>query len=255
MGCFQLWDDRSSSAQPTGRAVVQEVTRPFLPLVWYRKGARKSFPFQVHNIYTYPCQLLPGGFPAYARVFHPAYLSGPEVQPVRWSTVASWTGRTVHPLMQFERVASLSEDINDMHRDPPWGHRPQEGSIPEEECQTLMNVLRGYTSTPDRCFFSLWEGYGNIDDRLYPRGARVKGRGRDYLLFCGPLQEVMSFLDEGAFPFWGYSANIWWPEDRAWCVATDIDLYDTYVGGSRECIEAMLDNPDLEAFPPVLMPG
>ncbi len=56
MGCFQLWDDRSSSAQPTGRAVVQEVTRPFLPLVWYRKGARKSFPFQVHNIYTYPCQ-------------------------------------------------------------------------------------------------------------------------------------------------------------------------------------------------------
>ena len=60
MGCFQLWDDRSSSAQPTGRAVVQEVTRPFLPLVWYRKGARKSFPFQVHNIYTYPCQPIEG---------------------------------------------------------------------------------------------------------------------------------------------------------------------------------------------------
>ena len=53
--------------------------------------------------------LLPNGFPAYARVFHPAYLNGDEEQPVRWSTVASWTGRTVHPLMQFQRVAGLRE--------------------------------------------------------------------------------------------------------------------------------------------------
>ena len=35
----------------------------------------------------------------------------------------------------------------------------------------------------------------------------------------------------------------------AWCVATDIDLYDTYVGGSVECIEAIMSNPDLEALP------
>ena len=53
--------------------------------------------------------LLPSGFAAYARVFHPAYLNDDEEQPVRWSTVASWTGRTVHPLMQFQRVAGLPE--------------------------------------------------------------------------------------------------------------------------------------------------
>ena len=44
--------------------------------------------------------------------------------------------------------------------------------------------------------------------------------------------------------FWGHSPNIWWPEDHAWCVATDIDLFDTYVGGSRECIKAILSDPD-----------
>ena len=49
--------------------------------------------------------LLPKGFSAYARVFHPAHLDNAREQPVPWSTVASWTGRTVHPLMQFERVA------------------------------------------------------------------------------------------------------------------------------------------------------
>ena len=95
------------------------------------------------------------------------------------------------------------------------------------------------------------KGYGNIDTRLYKASSRVKAPGRDYLLFRGPLDAVMSFLhrDDG---FWGYSPNMWWPADRAWCVATDIDLFDTYVGGSTECIEAVLGNPDLEALPTTL---
>ena len=32
-------------------------------------------------------------------------------------------------------------------------------------------------------------------------------------------------------------------------MATDIDLYDTYVGGSGECLQAVLEHPDLEALP------
>ena len=35
-------------------------------------------------------------------------------------------------------------------------------------------------------------------------------------------------------------------------MATDIDLYDTYVGASQECIEAVLSSPDLEALPTTL---
>ena len=66
----------------------------------------------------------------------------------------------------------------------------------------------------------------------------MKGCGRGYLLFQGPLDGVMAFLDRRGTPFWEDSPNVWWPEDRAWYVATDIDLYDTYVGGSGECIQA-----------------
>ena len=62
----------------------------------------------------------------------------------------------------------------------------------------------------------------------------------------------MSFLEDRTDPFWGDSPNIWWPEDHAWCVATDIDLFDTYVGGSSECIEAILSNRELEALPSTL---
>ncbi len=195
--------------------------------------------------------LLPAGLSAYARVFHPAYLRGDRKQPVRWSTVASWTGQAVHPRMQFERIANLSEAPRDIYKDPPWGYLPQHGSIPEEECAALVDVLRSFTSTPGRCCFCLWEGYGNIDISLYPDAARVRAPGRDYLLFRGPIDAVMSFL-VGDGPFWGDSPNAWWPEDRAWCVATDIDLCDTYVGGSNECIEAVLSNPGLEALPAAL---
>ena len=191
--------------------------------------------------------LMPGGLSAYARVFHPAYLGERCEQPVRWSTVASWNVRTVHPQMQFRRIANLSEGLNDTYKDPLWGSLPQHGSVPERECLTLVNVLREFTSTPDRCYFCLWEGYGNIDTRLYKARSRVRVPGRDYLLFRGPIDAVMSFLVREDH-FWGYSPNIWWPEDRAWCVATDIDLFDTYVGGGDECIEAVLSNPDLEAL-------
>ena len=195
--------------------------------------------------------LVPDGFSAYARVFHPAYLDDSREQPVRWSTVASWTGRTVHPQMQFERIANLSEDPGDIYQDPPWGSYPQHGSIPENECLTLVDVLRGFTSTPDQCYFCLWEGYGNIDTRLYKASARVKAPGRSYLLFRGPIDAVMAFL-VWKDPWWWDSPNIWWPDDRAWCVATDIDLVDTYVGGSQECIDAVLNHPDLEALPSTL---
>ena len=165
--------------------------------------------------------LLPREFSDYARIFHPAYL-GERRQPVWGSTVASWTGRTVHPLMQFERIAGLSEDPGVMYEDPPWGSHPEVGSVPEAECRTLGKVLRDFSSAPEECYFCLWEGYGNIDTRLYKAGSRVRAPGRDYLLFRGPIDAVMAFLRSDG-PCWGDSPNIWWPEDRAWCVATVLD--------------------------------
>ena len=198
--------------------------------------------------------LLPNEFPAYARVFHPAYLNDDEQQPVRWSTVASWTGRTVHPLMQFQRVAGLPEGPHVNEPDPPWGSHPTVGSIPEAECRTLVAMLRGFTTTPDSCYFCLWEGWGNIDTRLYKAGSRVRAPHRDHLLFHGPIDAIMAFFasDWPRGNVWSNSPNIWWPEDRSWCVATDIDLCHTYIGGSRECVEAILSTPSLEALPTTL---
>jgi hypothetical protein len=42
--------------------------------------------------------------------------------------------------------------------------------------------------------------------------------------------------------------NLWWPADRAWCVASEIDFNTTYVGGSAPCIADVLADPRIEAM-------
>lgn len=72
---------------------------------------------------------------------------------------------------------------------------------------------------------------------------------RAYLLFHGPLADAG---DWGAAPMGpGWPArdisvpNLMWPEDRAWCVAADVDPDWIGVGGSGPAIDAVLADPRL----------
>lgn len=73
---------------------------------------------------------------------------------------------------------------------------------------------------------------------------RVRAEHRAYFLFTARLGDV------GAFEIgdWHQAPSIWWPDDRAWCVATEVDGYSTYVGGSTECIEALIASERIEAI-------
>ncbi len=231
--------------EPEGTELVKKGDR----FRWIEKGIvpfRREYGERVGS-------LVPGGFEAYARVFHPAYLHPDRedlVEPVRWSRVASMTGRTVHPEMEFRRIANLEPN-----QGPSLIGEPDDGYLPEKECGIVAGVLRGFTSTPDRCYFGVWEGYGYIDSDLYKDAYRLKiSSDRPHLFFRGPLDVVIlrwkwkSVVGEheGGME---HAPNFWWPEDQAWYVATDIDGFDTYIGGSQACIEAILGHPDLEALP------
>jgi hypothetical protein len=50
------------------------------------------------------------------------------------------------------------------------------------------------------------------------------------------------------FPF-DQSPNLWWPEDRAWFVATEIDFDSTFVGGDDPLIAVLVTDRRLEALP------
>lgn len=187
--------------------------------------------------------LAPAGFEAYARLFHPASLqtANGNWRPVRWSEVAAWHGRTVHPLMQFHRIANLPDETL-LQLDPEWGDAPDVGSLPPAETATLAGVLREFTATPERCYFGVWEGWGYLDHDFYESQPRIAAF-RDCLLFRGPLS---------ALPFpnlHGQSPTIWWPADRAWCVATEVDFIETIIGGSAELIRRIIGHPELEALP------
>jgi hypothetical protein len=44
------------------------------------------------------------------------------------------------------------------------------------------------------------------------------------------------------------SPNLWWPDDHAWCVATEIDLKSTYVSCDEACAAEILARAELEAL-------
>jgi hypothetical protein len=50
-------------------------------------------------------------------------------------------------------------------------------------------------------------------------------------------------------PWNDQSPNLWWPEDQAWIVVTEIDYAWTYVGGSKQFIDSVVTDELLEAMP------
>lgn len=217
--------------------------------------------------------VVPAGFEAFARIFHPAWRSGDEAQiEVRWSEVAAWSGRTVHAEMQFHSIAMPLPGRQT--RPLSWSGEPRLGVLSRYQASALAGLLVDYTSTPDRCWFCLWEGFGYLTGataalvahfwkegdpgppapppavirppRPKLKKSRVRLPGRDYLLFTGSVAQ-----GEG----WEDGPNLWWPDDHSWCVASEIDFPYTYVGGSSKLIEEILAHPLLEALPATIDQG
>ncbi len=189
--------------------------------------------------------VVPPGYAAYARILHPARS---RTRYVRWAEIAKWSGRVYHPGMQFESIATPAAGSTVSPQ--PWnGHVPH-GGMPSSQASALAAVLRHFTRTPDTVWYLVWEGYGFLDPSCaarLPRPGAPPGRPvRSYLLYRGCLDDA---ADLGIAVHHHVVADYWFPEDRAWCVATDVDLFWAYVGGSRPCVEAVRGSAELECVP------
>ncbi len=81
-------------------------------------------------------------------------------------------------------------------------------------------------------------------------GPRVRLPHREYLLYTGPAEEVTAPARLGdGLPGEDQTANLWWPDDQAWCVASEIDLGWSYLGGPAGLIGQVLADPRIEALP------
>jgi len=178
--------------------------------------------------------------------------------------VAARSGWTMHRQAQFH---AISRPLAMALRDPsPWdGANPPAGNLPPALLRALCARLAVHTDTPACCWFCLWDGYGWLhgspavtrltirdDDRpvLPPQpvppalslealdGPRVHLPPRDYILFEGVLEaapELGYAIGDTVFP---QSPNLFWPQDHAWCVASEIDLFCTLVAGSESLAAA-----------------
>jgi hypothetical protein len=198
---------------------------------------------------------VPTGFAAYARVFHPVprtwesdengMLVAPVPLTLRWADVASWSGQTLRSDSDFHQLAT-----------PPPGRSPQPADLhitdpvtfseaPPELLGALATILQAHTTTPDACWFALWDGYGDLGLSSDGGPARLHLPGRSYLLYTGPVTAATAFATPGA----PHAPTLWWPADRAWFVGSDVDLDSSYVGGTEATIDQLLRQPDIEALP------
>jgi hypothetical protein len=106
-------------------------------------------------------------------------------------------------------------------------------------------VLARNTATPDQCWFCVWEGYGwPALNRLREHPSRAALEHRNCFLFRGAVSAAGAFRSE----VWFQSPTLWWPEDRAWCVASELDIYSTYVAASTTAVRALIDHAALEVL-------
>lgn len=134
-----------------------------------------------------------------------------------------------------------------------------------------------HTSRADRAWFAMWEGHGfdtvstrvawwdpPVDDveRRAREAERARLRDEDrrrtaairtglsevprfelpdrtYYLMEGPVAAVAGLRD----PSTGHWRNpdLFWPDDRRWFVATDVDFWSLYVGGDNDFIADLAD--------------
>lgn len=67
---------------------------------------------------------------------------------------------------------------------------------------------------------------------------------REYYLYRGAIDVVPRFEH---LPGHLQTPNLWWPRDRAWIVASEIDWDSTLVACTRSCAQAVLAT-DLEVM-------
>jgi hypothetical protein len=184
---------------------------------------------------------VPATLPAHGRILHP--LHGDEGL-VRW---AEFAGHSLEPGIRFNELVGLPDDfVRHSSLPRPW-HQPDDGSLPRVVCAALATALAEHTSTPDDCFFALWVGYGWLElaQLAAERKPQLALEHRDCYVFRGPVGAAIAVESSQG---WFQSPTAWWPADRAWFVATDVDGYCSYVGASADAIDALVRSTDVEVL-------
>ena len=173
------------------------------------------------------------------------------------TTAAGWLVRSTTPVWQlitfgpagFEKYARLR-----FIPDPSGpGQAECDAELPEDhpldiaQARRALHRLARFTSTPEECYFCLWEGYS--DTPLSPeveRGPLVELPHRRYALLRGSLEDIDAWEADlgGGYPI--APPAFVWPADHRWCLASDVDPHWAGIGAEQAAIDALIGDPQLD---------
>lgn len=221
-----------------------ELTAPDHPLVPEPDGAladwwlEQLWPWGAEGVPV--GSLVPSSFPAVCQVLHPWFVA-PEGRWASWRAIAQTHGYESVPALDRTRTMHGIPLADEIHASPT------EGELDEATASTLVDVLSGATSTPDDVLVAIWEGWGDVPPQRFPGAARIPTPARGHFLLRGPLRGVTETV--AVSPSRRPAAGLWWPADRAWFLATEIDFEWTFIAGGPDVVDAVIAEERLEVAP------
>lgn len=172
-------------------------------------------------------------------------------------TAAAWIAESETPAMQLISLGPAGFQAYARVRYIPDPVAPNQAEAdvrlpddhPSEIWQArraLRNLVR-FTSTPQDCYFCLWEGYSDIP--LPPEvksGPLLVLPHRRYAMLHGSLNDIDNWEEDLGFGRPIAPPAFVWPADRSWCFASDVDPHWAGIGGAQAAINAVVDDPELD---------
>lgn len=112
--------------------------------------------------------------------------------------------------------------------------------------EIIASIGERHTSSPDQAWFAVWEGHGFDNGSTHITAAlrqipRFDLPHRSHYLLTGPVAAATRLNDPGSLNGWRHP-DLFWPDDRRWFVATDVDFWALYSGGDHDLITELAQN-------------
>jgi hypothetical protein len=186
------------AATAAGTVMRMEWTAETAAGDWLRERIDDPWRGTMHDV-------VPRGFAAYARVFHPATRDRPigaawpaepysdrnawldfqeanpsleiETERVGWAATAAALGTVMHPTAQWGALTRVDWRA-DRHDDPRdaagWRyHDPEMGGMPVETVAALASIMTDAAAASVPGFIALWEGHGGLVGHLGTNPSRA----------------------------------------------------------------------------------
>ncbi|TFI45467.1 hypothetical protein E4P29_00370 [Rhodococcus sp. 1R11] len=172
-----------------------------------------------------------------------------DASPAQWLLTADrdWSDLTVRGPLGYEAYARLRFIPDPTYSGQREGDADVDGELLPEIKQLAIATshLSSHTSTPDDCYFAIWEGWGGLE---LVGAVQLPFVNREAVLFNGATSDLSTWVDsrDDTSPANLPIPSFVWPADRAWCIANDVDPHFATIGASFTAIQELLKNTTID---------